>query len=156
MILNTGLEVSDKDTNGLYNSQLQGLQQLSDWYHSTELEATLKGFAGTGKTFLISYFIKNVIDKTYTVTAPTHKALSVLEKQIGVNGITLQSLHGLKPNTELADYDINNLKFDTIGIPKMQHYSIILVDESSMVNKAVRKLTLDRAKQYNIKILWIG
>jgi len=38
---------------------------------------------------------------------------------LGIKGTTLQSLHGLKPNVELADFDIDNLKFDTIGNPKM-------------------------------------
>ena len=41
----------------LYESQYKGLQQLSDWWNSNELEATLKGYAGTGKTYLLKYFI---------------------------------------------------------------------------------------------------
>jgi exodeoxyribonuclease-5 len=140
----------------LYPSQVQGLSKLVDWWRSAELECTLEGFAGTGKTYLLKTFITNIVDKSFTITAPTHKALRVAEQHIGVKGKTLQSLHGLKPNVELATFDINNLQFDTLGLPKIQNYSLVIIDESSMVNKHVKKLTLDRAKQYNVKILWVG
>jgi len=155
MKLNLELE-ENSDTSGLVQSQIKALQQLSDWYHSTEPECTLKGHAGTGKTFLMKHFIQNVVDKSFIITAPTHKALSVLEKRIDAKGLTLQSLHGLKPNTELADYDIDKLQFDTIGEPKIQYYSLVVIDESSMINKSLFELNRRRMKAYGTKILYVG
>jgi len=146
----------ESDASGLYASQLSALQQLSEWWSSTEREATLQGFAGTGKTFLVRYFIEQVVNKSFVVTAPTHKALRVIEEHLGSKGLTLQSLHGLKPNTELSTFDINNLSFDTLGKPKIQHYSLVIIDEASMINKSLRDLNLQRAKEYGVKILYIG
>lgn len=150
------IELSNRDTSGLYKSQIKALEQLQVWWNSSELEATLEGFAGTGKTYLIQYFIENVVNKSFTITAPTHKALRVLEKYVGMKGLTLQSLHGLKPNTELAGYDIDNLKFDAIGLPKMGNYSLVIIDESSMISKGLFALNRQRMKDYNVKVLYIG
>ena len=58
----------------LYPSQQQALDRLSDWYNSNELECTLCGYAGTGKTYILRYFLDNIVDKSFTITAPTHKA----------------------------------------------------------------------------------
>jgi ATP-dependent exoDNAse (exonuclease V) alpha subunit len=149
-------QIESTNQYGLYSSQLVGLQALSDWWNSNELECTLKGYAGTGKTYLLKTFLKHVVNKTYTITAPTHKALSVMEQHLGIKGMTLQALHGLKPNVELADFDINNLKFMSIGRPKMDAYSLIIIDESSMINNDLFILTRERAIEKNIKILYVG
>ena len=140
----------------LYESQYKGLQQLSDWWNSNELEATLKGYAGTGKTYLLKYFIKHVVNRAFTITAPTHKALRVLEEHINIKGKTLQSLHGLKPDVDMANFDIDNLNFNAIGLPKMQNYSLVIIDESSMINKDLFELNRRRAKEYGTKVLYVG
>lgn len=140
----------------LYPSQVQALSKLVDWWRSAELECTLEGFAGTGKTYLLKTFITNIVDKSFTITAPTHKALRVAEQHIGVKGKTLQSLHGLKPNIELSTFDINKVQFDTLGLPKIQNYSLVIIDESSMINKDLFELNRQRARQYNVKIMYVG
>ena len=110
---------SDIDPTGLYPSQVSALQQLQTWWNSTEHEAVIEGFAGTGKTYLVKYFLQHVVNKSYIVTAPTHTALQVLERNTQVKGMTFQKLHGLKPNTELSTFDINNLNFESIGTIKL-------------------------------------
>ena len=140
----------------LYPSQKIALEKLSDWYNSKELECTLKGFAGTGKTFILRYFLQHVIDKAYTITAPTHKALRVLEAQIGRKGMTLHSLHGLKPNIDLQNFDIERPQFDALNPCKIQNYNLIVIDECSMINKDLFLLNHNRAKEFNTKILYVG
>ena len=144
------------NAHGLYESQAKALQELQTWWKSDEIEHTLKGYAGTGKTFLIKKFIEIVVNKTFTITAPTHKALRVMEQHLGIKGTTLQSLHGLKPNVELLDFDIDNLKFDTIGRPKMDNYSLVIIDESSMINTPLFNLNRERATNQKVKILYVG
>ena len=46
----------------LYPSQREALEKLSDWYNSKELEATVEGYAGTGKTFILRYFIQHIVN----------------------------------------------------------------------------------------------
>lgn len=140
----------------LYPSQREALEKLSDWYNSKELEATVEGYAGTGKTFILRYFIQHIVNKTFTITAPTHKALRVLEAQIGRKGMTLHSLHGLRPNIDLQSFDIENPQFDPLNPSKIQNYNLIIIDECSMINKDLFILNRERAKQFNVKILYVG
>lgn len=140
----------------LYPSQQLAASKLYDWWKSPSLEATLKGYAGTGKTYLLKHFINVIVDKSFTITAPTHKALRVLEQHVNVKGKTLQSLHGLKPNTDLVNFDVDSLNFDTIGAPKMQNYSLIIIDESSMINTDLFELNRRRSKEYGVKVLYVG
>ena len=141
----------------LYPSQQEAINKLADWFKSSSLECTLEGYAGTGKTFILQYFINHVVDKTFTVTAPTHKALRVLEATVGRKGKTLHSLHGLKPNTDLANFDIERPQFATDGKdPSIQHYHLVIIDECSMINKDLFLLNQRRSKQYNVKILYVG
>src|SRR5665648_481464 len=96
---------------GFYPQQIQVLNELYDWYHNPHsLEFVLKGFAGTGKTYIIKYFINKIVSTAFCVTAPTHKALRVIENQVGHKGKTLHSLHGLRPNTDLATFNIDNVQ----------------------------------------------
>lgn len=148
--------IGNANAYGLYRSQQKALEELTIWWNSNELEATLKGVAGTGKTFLLKTFLDNVVNKTKVITAPTHKALRVAEEHIKCKGLTLQSLHGLKPDTSLETFDIDNLEFSSIGIPKMEHYSLVVIDESSMINKSLFLLNRRRMEQYNVKVLYVG
>ena len=155
------MKINNKDiiqsfNSDLYPSQVTAMSKLIDWWNSPLKEATLSGYAGTGKTYLLKTFIANVVNKSYCITAPTHRALRVAEEDIGVKGKTLQSLHGLKPNVELSTFDINNIQFDTLGLPKIQNYSLLIIDESSMINKDLFELNRRRSKEFNVKVLYVG
>jgi len=142
---------------GFYPQQIEALNKLYDWYHNpNSLEFVLKGFAGTGKTYIIKYFIKHIVSTSFCITAPTHKALRVIENQVGYKGKTLQSLHGLRPNTDLATFSIDNVSFDPSGHAYLQNYSLVMIDECSMIPRGLFKLNHDRSKEFNTKILYIG
>lgn len=141
---------------GLYNDQRKALDALYDWYHSDELECTLEGFAGTGKTFVLKAFINNIVNKAYTVTAPTHKALKVLESHVNVKGRTLHNLHGLRPNLDLKDFNIERPQFDPKGSANIRNYNLIIIDEASMINTSLFLLNRNRANEFKVKILYVG
>jgi hypothetical protein len=142
-------------SNPLKPSQQEGLKWLMDWVNDPKVPvATLAGFAGTGKTFLLKYFIANY-KKSVCITAPTHKALKQVSKATGLTGKTIQSLHGLRPNYN-GDFNFRNLQFDTIGVPHLNAYSLIIIDEASMVTAGLKALNELRAKQYGVKILYVG
>lgn len=148
--------IYQQQTKDLFESQKIALDALIKWWRSDELECTLTGSAGTGKTYLIKIFLQTFVDKSHIITAPTHKALQVLEKRLQVKGKTLQSLHGLKPDVDMENFDIDSLEFNTIGTPKMENYSLMAIDESSMINKSLFNLNRERSKAYNCKVLYIG
>jgi hypothetical protein len=118
---------------------------------------TLSGSAGTGKTFLTNHIIKTIFrGKRVLVSAPTHKAVRVIEAFTKLTGKTAHSLHGLRPNFNLSNFNIDKVKFESLGINKFNKYDIIIMDESSMVGKDLYKLTKIRALQYNTMVIFIG
>jgi exodeoxyribonuclease-5 len=141
---------------GFSKSQEELLNRLEDFTKNDEPTFTVNGSAGTGKTFIMNYFCHNIIKGTYCVTAPTHKALRVIEKTIGRKGKTLQSLHGLRPNVNLEDFNIDNIKFDLLGTPQMSNYKYVIVDEASMIGKDLNIINTQRAKSFGTKIIYVG
>lgn len=141
---------------GLTNDQYRAAQDIEVWYKSKELIYTLYGAAGTGKTYLLNYLLKNVFIHSTCVTAPTHKAVKVVENVTGRKGKTLQSLHGLRPNVNLEDFDVDKIKFDSLGNDTIKNYALVIIDEASQVNLSLHKLNVQRANQYKVKILYVG
>lgn len=142
---------------GFTTGQMEGLDRLTDWYNDPkELIFVLSGRAGTGKTYMLKYFVDKIVNRPLCVSAPTHKAVRQIERSTGRKGKTLQSLHGLKPNQNLEDFDLNNIKFDALGNPTMNNYKIIIIDECSMVNNDLDKLNLKRAQDLRVKLLYVG
>ena len=135
--------------------QEKALKWLFNWVKSDEPMATLNGYAGTGKTQTLKWFLEGYKHRV-AVTAPTHKAVSVIAKTLNRTGKTLHSLHGLRPNVNLASFDIDNVQFDPLGKAAIQDYSLIMIDEGSMIGAALLKLNNDRAKLFGVKILFIG
>ena len=110
-------------------------------YNIEDYMISLTGAAGTGKTFLTTQIAKYLKKKSsqeyrFTVTAPTHKAVSVIAQMLRENKITascktIHSFLGIKP---FIDYEkgIETFKIDKTQKVK-EETSILIVDESSMI-----------------------
>lgn len=150
----------------LTKSQTTVLGKMIDWADTDsnkDIVFTLTGFAGVGKTTLVESFLKEIIKKYsyYTksnvcVTAPTHKAKKIIAKKTGFRGKTAQALLGLRPNVELEKFNVNLPIFAVLGDEQIQDYNIIVVDECSMMNRALDVLMRNRAKFWHTKILYVG
>jgi len=149
----------------LTTSQQDVLKKMIEWSDkdNTSVVFTLQGFAGTGKTTLVDSYIQEVIKKykyynkgNICVTAPTHKAKKVISVKTKTAGRTLQSLLGLRPNVELDKYNINMPVFAQLAEELIQDYKLIIIDECSMVNYELDRLTRTRAQFWNVKILYVG
>jgi len=137
------------------DQQVKVIFEIEDWLEDkTELLYTLSGYAGTGKSTLINYIISD-IDKV-VVSAPTHKAKILISKSTNKAGETIQKLLGLRPNTDLENFDVNNPKFDAIGKPFISDYKLVVIDEASMLNKDLLEMLIKEATQFNTKILFMG
>jgi ATP-dependent exoDNAse (exonuclease V) alpha subunit len=117
---------------------------------------TLYGAAGTGKTYILKYFLDHICKVSVCPTAPTHKAVRVIESMTNRKAKTFHSLHGLRPNVEINNFDIANPQFDPLAEPKIKDYRLIIVDECSQINSSLQRLNEERAKTYNVKILYVG
>lgn len=133
------------------------VKEVETFINSDKLSFTIAGYAGTGKTYVVNYIIKNLLrGKRIVVTAPTHKAVRVIEKFTGKKGMTFHALHGLRPNYSLEDFNIDNIKFESIGNTKFGDYDLIFVDEASMIPKDLKLFNDTRSKQFRTKVIYIG
>jgi len=139
-------------------SQQDALTRLLDWIKTKDRVFTLSGSAGTGKTTITKEFIDRcgIPSRKIAVSAPTHKAKKIIAQSTELKGETLQSLLGLRPNTELVNFDINNPQFDILSQEKIDKYELVIVDECSMINHNLFKHLIDKAGEFNVKVLFIG
>ncbi len=113
----------------LSSDQEQALDRIADWWDGREQEFTLAGYAGTGKTTVISQLLKRHGDRAL-VAAPTGKAALRL-RQKGVSACTIHQLA-----YKFTGYDDHgNPVFDFTGAAAGQ--KMVIVDEASMVNKTI-------------------
>ena len=135
--------------------QFEGLVKIKNWLKSKDNYYCLMGFAGTGK----STCIKKILDEYHygvVVSAPTHKAVKVIRNITNKEGQTLHSLLGLRPDVDLSDFNPNAPQFNPIAIPKITDYNLVILDESSMVNKELFNLIKKMVNNTSTKILFVG
>lgn len=111
----------------------------------------LNGPGGSGKTYLITKFLKEVKNIKNKVLAPTHKACGVLSKVLIENKI-------INPVNTIAKYLGYEEDYDEEGKMKPKYnypdtnYDLLIVDECSMINKDQMILL----KTIKVPIIFIG
>ena len=135
---------------------------IHDWFfHTKDNVFVLAGYAGTGKTFLIDYIVREVlhleIGKEAVFVSPTGKAAANLVKNGTIAG-TVHSLIYYRDDEDDFDVDENGeivekrelhfTKRSTID----EHIRLILIDEASMINETV----LNDLLSFNVKCLFCG
>jgi exodeoxyribonuclease V len=123
---------------------------------------TIGGYAGTGKTFLISILRKEILnkwnDKNVAFACFTGKASSVLKRKLEENNIDLSedycgTIHSLIYRPELQ-YNKKLKKMIIIKWIKKDilDFDLIIIDEASMINKDLWNDLIS----YNIPIIAVG
>ena len=139
--------------------QLAAVDGLNKWVKDTSPDASmmavLSGYAGTGKTTALKFFLDRYKYKV-AISAPTHKAVYVASTILGRKGQTLHSLHGLRPDVNLMQFDIDNIQFNPLGTATIDQYKLVIIDEAAMIPKSVLELNAQRAELFNVKILFVG
>ncbi len=148
-----------------FNTQQEtALTKIETWLTTKETAFTLEGYAGTGKTTISKKIIDDIKsgfneNETLIVSAPTHRAKSVIQKATNEKATTLHQLLGLKPNYDIDNFNPKDLKFTAGASPppiSNENLKIVVVDEASMINKALYKYLIEKAKANNVKILFMG
>jgi len=146
--------------------QWQALQEMEAFLGNDEKLYLLTGFAGTGKTAMIQAMVQRLRDKgdgrSIVFTAPTNKATKVLAKMVdrwglGIDCMTCCKLLGLKPVLDEVtgkqhfkpDYDAEN---------QVENYSLIVIDEASMVGAELWSLLVEAVSLLycKTKLLFVG
>ena len=134
---------------------------ISEWYWNTDDQFfVLSGYAGTGKTFLIDYVVKEVlrlkVGEEAVFVSPTGKAASILVKR----GTPAGTLHSLIYVRDEEDFDVDEngeiIENDRLSFIKREKIDekikLIVVDEASMVAGDVLRDLLS----FNVKCLFSG
>ena len=142
------------------DEQFEALEKLKAWMKSGDTYFTLSGFAGTGKTTIIRKALDTFLPRSVAVSAPTHKAKRVIQATTGRTGVTIHSLLNIKPDMDVDNLDPNNLEFardkNTKQLPAISRYSVVIIDEASMMNKGLFTLLLAEAKKYGTRVIFMG
>lgn len=147
------------NTEAFTGQQQQALELISDFLsHPSQQFFTLKGYAGTGKTYVTSAVALALKHKKVAVTAPSNNAVEVIRSKMKVldpeierriSFLTLHKYLGLKMETwedeqHLVYCDRNeDKKFD-----------VVMVDECSMVGK--KMFNIIRFRKKSAKWIFIG
>ena len=105
----------------------------------------IKGWAGTGKTYCVSLFVKYALEIVYAnknwykiaVTGPTNKSVRVIKKTSGIRStrVTFQTIHKLLGLKEKITMD-GRQEFVSEGDfkPGIASTKLLIIDEVSMLN----------------------
>lgn len=119
----------------LTEDQEAAYDQVYDRLARGERFTGLRGYAGTGKTYLVSRLVEQLLEEdcSVTVCAPTHKAVQVLSEELGDAPVQMQTLHSflglrLQP-TEDGEYEL------VADEARDFTERVVIVDEASMIGR---------------------
>jgi exodeoxyribonuclease-5 len=122
----------------------------------------LRGYAGTGKTFLSMRLLAHAEARglCWTVVAPTHKAVGVLRDHLEQAGLkptwfpsTIHRLLRLKLRRE---GDRERCSETAQTATALEPLGLVLVDEASMVDGELLEITLRCAQPFGCRLVFVG
>ena len=118
--------------------------------------ATLEGFAGTGKTTTTAAIVSHLLDAglSVMVTAPTNKAVGVLEGKIGA-GPDYRTIHAAL-GYKLVNQADGTGKLVQHRAPSVADFDVVIVDEASMLGDDLFAPTIAVARTYHTCVLFVG
>lgn len=134
---------------------------IKEWYFNSDDQFfVLSGYAGTGKTFLIDYVVRNEIKlkvgEEVVFVSPTGKAASILVKR----GTPASTLHSLIYVRDEDDFDVDEngeiIQTERLSFIKREKIDekikLIVIDEASMIAADVLRDLLS----FGVKCLFSG
>ena len=154
----------DEESFVLTYDQEKSLELFCEWLKSpySFQPFVMKGFAGSGKTYLSTKLLKKVDESglCWTVVAPTHKAVGVLRGVLKNESIqptwfpsTIHRLLRLKLKRK-ADIEICEKTDKTDS--SMENLGLVLIDEASMIDSKLLEITLECARFNSTRLVFVG
>lgn len=130
-------DLNDKYHVVLDNTQEKVLSDILDFVESGEQSICLTASAGTGKSTILKmiYDILSHNNISCIFVAPTNKSKFNLNAEDSyAKAKTIHALLGLKPDIDILEFDASQLFFDFNPKKQTEVYSVLLIDECSMIN----------------------
>ena len=149
---------------GLTDAQLVACDAFLTWLGSRQdgLPFVLRGYAGTGKTFLSMRLLGMVEERglCWTTCAPTHKAVEVLRDYLRREGLRASwypaTIHRLL-RLKLRRIDGVEVCEETDQTAMaLQNLDLVLVDEASMVDSKLLQVALQCAHPFGTRLVFVG
>lgn len=139
----------------LTDHQQEAYDTVYDRLATGERFTGLRGYAGTGKTYLVSQLVEQLVseDCTVTVCAPTHKAVQVLRDHLPGGDVETQTLHSYLGLRLQPDVDGQYVLVPD-GMEEERPASVVVCDEASMVGR--EEWEYIQASQRNLQWLFVG
>lgn len=127
-------------------------------YHNGRFTALIEGWAGTGKSTLVSKLIESLSKyNVLAITSPTHKANSVLKNMLPSNSVskicTIHSFLGLKLKNEK---DRQVLEQDPRSPNANLMVDVLFIDECSMISDSLYEYILSAMSRVRRGVIFIG
>lgn len=133
--------------------QTEAIAFLDAFASGFETIGCLQGYAGVGKTWVVSHWMQTLIDDrpgiNICVAAPTHKALDVLRSKCGHLPVEFKTVASLLGQHISRNEDGELTKGES---PRDWTFDIIVLDEASMVNRE----QCGKLEAKGWKILYVG
>ena len=154
----------NKDNVSLTKDQEKSFKLFCEWLKTpySFKPFVMKGFAGSGKTYLSMKLLKKVdeIGLSWTLVAPTHKAVGVLRQALKNESIqptsfpsTIHRLLRLKLKRK-ADLEICEKTDQTDS--SLVDLGLVLIDEASMIDSKLLEITLECARCNSTRLVFVG
>lgn len=145
----------------LTEDQENALAGLKSFVNGNKSFFKLSGFAGTGKSFLICYFLKWLeLEKLkFVCGSPTNKAAKNLRnlaaaQSVNVEVKTVAQLLGQQPEVDSETGE--EIFVAGVNEPQFDRYDIIIIDEFSMINKENFENIVNEANQSTARVIFSG
>lgn len=135
----------------LSDDQRAAWAKLKIWVTTAAPYFVLRGFAGTGKTYLMQ-LLRTLPDVEIYYTAPTNKAAKVLSATIGTEAGTIYSLLGLRMKQD-EDQLVLEPGDKEVYLPRN---CVIVIDEASMAGSLLTRIVEEMREKYGCKVLYVG
>lgn len=146
-----------KDITILTKDQRKAYEGFKTFLSSKKKFKTLAGYAGTGKTFLLDYFVEYAKTKRFKtiVTATTNPAVAVLMGKVSDHDefSTIHSLLNIKP-VKKGSKEI--FKPDKYGDNDITEYDLVIIDECSMISMELLNIISEELQGASTKVLFVG
>ena len=146
----------------LNDQQERALAKLNEFIdNETDTSITLSGYAGTGKTTVISILDKYLKNRRIPTVylAPTHRANAVtMMMNPNVSANTIHKFLGIRPDIDISSdvFDVSSINFDDTAFSTEGSGDLLIIDESSMIPDSLADILIQFASRSGKQIIFVG